>query len=303
VAGELHYHALGDLRLIRVAGPERGPFLQGQITQDVDAVHDERTAHYGWATAQGRLLVTGQIFAWRDALWLTAPAELAASVTRRLGQYVLRAKVSVALADVALVGAHGVARPLHIGDAVLPAGSLAAVATADWCAMRVAGDPARVLIAADTSAPGQPSARAPEPDAWRLADIRAGIPRLAPSTSESFVPQMVNLDLLGGIAFGKGCYTGQEIVTRTRHLGRVTRRMLRFACTAGITPAAGDPIFAGDREAGRIVSAAATGDGMELLAVTLLDRLAQPLHADAGGHHALARLPLPYRVPEAEESG
>ncbi len=65
-------------------------------------------------------------------------------------------------------------------------------------------------------------------DAWRLADIRAGLPQVYAATSEAFVAQMLNLDLLDGISFTKGCYTGQEIIARTQHLGRIKRRLFRL---------------------------------------------------------------------------
>ena len=64
---------------------------------------------------------------------------------------------------------------------------------------------------------------------WHAADIRAGLPQVYPQTHESFVAQMLNLDLLGGVSFEKGCYTGQEIIARTHFRGTVKRRMLRYA--------------------------------------------------------------------------
>ena len=66
-------------------------------------------------------------------------------------------------------------------------------------------------------------------NSWLLADIRAGIPDIGTATSGEFIPQMINLDLLNAISFSKGCYTGQEIIARTKYLGRVKRRMLRFS--------------------------------------------------------------------------
>ncbi len=68
---------------------------------------------------------------------------------------------------------------------------------------------------------------------WRLADIRAGLAQVYAATSELFVPQMLNLDLIDGISFTKGCFTGQEIVARTQHLGRIKRRMFRLRLPQG----------------------------------------------------------------------
>lgn len=61
-------------------------------------------------------------------------------------------------------------------------------------------------------------------------DLPENLPWLCPETSEQFIPQWLNLDLLGGISFTKGCYTGQEIVARTHYLGEVKRRLFVARC-------------------------------------------------------------------------
>jgi folate-binding protein YgfZ len=118
---------------------------------------------------------------------------------------------------------------------------------------------------------------------------------VVPATRGEFVPQMVNLDLLDGISFSKGCYPGQEIVARTRYLGRVKRRMLRFA-TAGAAPPPGMALAGPAGPAGQVVRAAHAGTGAELLAVVMLEALPGPLALADGT--PLAPLPLPYAVPE-----
>ena len=88
--------------------------------------------------------------------------------------------------------------------------------------------PSRWLV---LSRSGQPYTGADEPlsaDDWRRLDIAAGIPQVYATTSEAFVAQMLNLDVLDGIAFDKGCYTGQEVIARAHYRGKVKRRMQRF---------------------------------------------------------------------------
>lgn len=298
-------HSLDDLRAIRVSGADRASFLQGQLTQDLRAIAPDRSALFGWTTAPGRLLAVGQLFEWREACWLTVPAATAATLVRLLSRYVLRAKVSIELASETLTGLSGgaVAVELGLGPGRLPAVPLAVVAAGDCLLARVAGDPGRALVLAEaTAAAALLAGRATgdtAPCGWGLADIRAGLPCIVPATSETFIPQMVNLDLIGGVSFDKGCYTGQEIVTRTRHIGRVKRRMLRFRADAAAVPAAGDPIFGHEREAGRVISAAPAPEGVELLAVTQLEEAGGPLFIDAARSLSLRRLALPYAVPEA----
>lgn len=124
--------------------------------------------------------------------------------------------------------------------------------------------------------------------------INAGVPRVTPATSEQFVPQMLNLDLLGGIDFTKGCYTGQEIVARTHNLGTIKRRMLGYHCRGG-TPAPGMTVTSANGEkVGQIV------DAMDdrLLAVIRLARSNEDLRVADSDIVLAQRFALPYSIPE-----
>lgn len=295
-------HALlAQLRLIRVGGVDRSAFLQGQLTQDLRTITATRSALCGWANAQGRLLLVGQVFSWNEACWLTAGADTAAALARRLQQFVLRARVTVELTDLALLGLNADRTAGWPWAGAPAAAPLAGFDGGDWYAMRVAGDPARILVAAAPTATGALeavlAAAGMDQQAWQLADIRAGIPLLGAALEAAFVPQMVNLELLGGVHFAKGCYSGQEIVNRTHHLGRIKRRMLRFGCAGATPPACGDAVHGTGGEAGRVVAAAPTPQGCELLAVVHLDALAGGLWADAARRLPLVALSLPYEIP------
>ena len=139
---------------------------------------------------------------------------------------------------------------------------------------------------------------------WEWLDIRAGIPTITPATQEAFVPQMVNLDLIGGVSFEKGCYPGQEIVARMHYRGTLKQRMFLASITGTDGPQPGDKVYGGgfgDQACGTIVNAARSpGGGCDALAVI------QIAGADAGGLHwktpdgpLLKLLPLPYAVPAA----
>jgi tRNA-modifying protein YgfZ len=128
-----------------------------------------------------------------------------------------------------------------------------------------------------------------------LADcLRVGIPHVFPETHEAFVAQMLNLDVLGGISFEKGCYTGQEIIARAHFRGTVKRRMFRFEsdCPA---PAPGTRITTSGNHAGDVVYSTATVRGCELLAVVNLSHSSDELRID--DKFELKRLELPYTVP------
>jgi folate-binding protein YgfZ len=137
---------------------------------------------------------------------------------------------------------------------------------------------------------------------WRMADIRAGLPQVYAATQEQFVAQMLNLDLVDGISFKKGCYTGQEIIARTQHLGRIKRRMMRLALPAGHY-APGNAVRLADGRRGVLVDAVDSGDGQcEALAVLPLQANAATAE-DIGGSNEVSvatPLELPYGLDVAE---
>ncbi len=109
---------------------------------------------------------------------------------------------------------------------------------------------------------------------WQLQDIRCGLPTITAETSEAFLPQMLNLDLLGGISFEKGCYTGQEVIARTHYRGTVKRRLYRAQIDTTETVNPGDILAQGEDTVGHIVNAApVTKNIWECLAVVLCDRV------------------------------
>lgn len=135
-----------------------------------------------------------------------------------------------------------------------------------------------------------------------LPAVRAGIPEVYSSTSETFVAQMLNLDLLDAIAFDKGCYTGQEVIARAHYRGRVKRRMQRWLNASGRELRPGDAARTPDGRTLIVVRAVIVPEGgQELLAVgnfsALTDTAEPPASADAG-IEVSGPLPLPYALPE-----
>jgi folate-binding protein YgfZ len=114
------------------------------------------------------------------------------------------------------------------------------------------------------------------------------------STSEQFTPQMLNVDLLDGVSFTKGCYTGQEIVARTHHLGRVKRRTMRFHIAGGIAPAPLTSLSLDGVKVADVLMTAATSDGIEMLAVTNRDAAGAVLLLEDG--RSAEPQTLPYEV-------
>ena len=131
-------------------------------------------------------------------------------------------------------------------------------------------------------------------DAWNALDIGDGLPQVFAASSGAFVPQMLNLDLLDAISFTKGCYTGQEIVARTQHLGRIKRRLLGYRMAAGDAPATLSGLYLDGTKVAEVLVAAALDDSVRLLAVTSLDARGRSLQTGDG--RSAEPVELPYAV-------
>jgi tRNA-modifying protein YgfZ len=134
---------------------------------------------------------------------------------------------------------------------------------------------------------------------WSRALIRAGILVVVPETSDQFVPQMANFELVGGVNFKKGCYPGQEIVARTQYRGILKRRMVRVSSTVTCVPGTSAYSSAfGEQAAGMIANAAPSPDGgWEALVVAQLEAIGlNDLKLGSPQGSALEILELPYAI-------
>ncbi len=288
--------------LLRISGSDRHEFLQGQLTQDLNSLHPLRSTLAGWTTAKGRLLFIGQLMDWNDAIHIPISTAIAEPVARRLNMFVLRADVQIDFPDLRLAGLV-VDNPetLSMSGLEVPPDAGACSADGTLCLARVTGDPTRLWAIGNAQAIGNledtPDLQASDTD-WTLHNIRAGIPEIEMNTSEMYLPQMVNLDLLGGVSFTKGCYVGQEIIARTQNLGRIKRRMYRFRSETGHQFESGGLLYGPDNATGKIVSWGRAGDTTELLAVIAIDSADADWFADEDHTLPLERQPLPYVIPD-----
>jgi folate-binding protein YgfZ len=137
---------------------------------------------------------------------------------------------------------------------------------------------------------------------WQRADVAEGLPQIYAATSETFVAQMLNLDLLGAIAFDKGCYTGQEVIARSHYRGRVKRRLQRWSSADSTPLRAGDAARSTDGRSLTVVSAALAATGQEILAVgpyaVAEETAGAASNVASAGPVVEGPLPLPYRLPE-----
>lgn len=286
------YTELQHLGVIRIEGDDGQTFLQGQLTLDLRTLAEGMAPLAGWTDASGRLVALPRV--WRDGMGfgLVLPAAIAPAVCQRLRLYILRARVTARIEAAVIHGLWARAGEFATGEG-------------GGRYLELTGDDGRSLYIGPVPAAGPPHADGGErfpATAWLHRDIRAGLPEIVAGTQNAFVPQMVNLDLLGGISFDKGCYVGQEIVARTHYRGRIKRRLLRFTA-AGRVPPPGTAVHAARGVTGQVVSAVAVDGGCELLAVVYLDDLPGPLRLGDADGPLLERLPLPYAIPELDRAG
>lgn len=274
--------ALPHLGVLEFAGDDARAFLHGQLSCDVANLAAGRSVHGCYCTPKGRVLAN--FLLWNDGktFRMTLASDLAAAIRKRLQMYVLRSRVGISeLGDAAvLLGVSGpdgeTALRAELGS--VPRELHDVVVHDRATAVRLTGG-RFLLVARRESAAALWDALASRltptgPTAWQWLEVVNGIPLVTAATQAEFVPQMVNLELIGGVSFGKGCYPGQEIVARTQHLGKVKRRMF-LAHVPDAATAAGDAVFAGDagdaagaEAQGMIVNAApAPEGGADVLAV------------------------------------
>jgi folate-binding protein YgfZ len=279
-------HRLDHLETIFVTGAEAKTYLQGQLSFDLNRLSGERMELATCNSPQGRVQAVLWLIERTDGIVLLLPASMLETALARLKKYILRAKVKIE---------PGTERFQVCGAQIgaIEGESRAHRQTGDRSEVNWPSAEPRVLSLVER---GLEVASDPTfVEAWRRADIAAGLPQVYPQTHEAFVAQMLNADLLGGIGFEKGCYTGQEIIARTHFRGAIKRRMFRFRAACA-PPAPGTRLVVGEQHAGDVVDAVATEGGCELLAVVNLSQIDDAVALDTAERTPLARLPLPYQV-------
>jgi folate-binding protein YgfZ len=285
---------LAHLGILRFSGVDALSFLQGQISNDTQRLAGNETLFAAYSTAQGRVLALIYLLPHSSGVAAILPREILQPTLERMRKFVLRAKVRIEDAGESLVvagrfGADPTAATGYVerdGMGIAPMGH----------------DPSRHwVVGAPQSFAADAAAEARAETAWRLADIRAGLPQVYAATSEAFVAQMLNLDLLDGISFTKGCYTGQEIIARTQHLGRIKRRLHRLQLPSG-SWSIGQTLRLADGRQGRLAEVIESEGRTEALAVLNLESNAPAganAHAPAEDPGEIVRaseLPLPYSL-------
>ena len=299
---DAHLVRVDDYALVRVTGKDAVTFLHGQFTNAIQGLGDTvRSA--GYCTPKGRLLATMRLWMDGDAVMMLVPKAIGPAFIKRLRMYVLRADVKFECATdgVVMLGVTGNAEAV-LADLHLPVPAEGAVVRHEGLtildaevAQTIAGFTTggrRALIVA-------PADHALVADAgdgayWWASEVAAGKVTIWPRTRELFVPQAVNFELTGGVVFNKGCYPGQEVVSRVQHIGETSRRA-SIGLVAGDAPLPGAPIFSDGAEVGFVVEAVQKDAKSLILFSSLRTALLGKLTLTPEGAEVDV-LPLPYKI-------
>ena len=291
---------LSKLGVLEVAGADAQTFLNDQLSQELAALPAARAPLAAWHDARGRVQGLFRVLRAGTGWLLLTHREAVPAIVERLTIYVLRSDVR--LRDVTaqwraaalLGGGEGWVDAYGLDPGNRPGDS---VRRADVIWIRVG--PSLLHLLAPPEAFGELEAELARGGeaAADLAEIRLGLPELAPVLLGRFTPHMLNLDLLGALSFDKGCYPGQEVIARTQNLGAVKRRMLRFSAETRRLPSVGSRILDGTgAQVAELVRIAPTQNGVDLLAVTQLDAAHSALVSEEDPEVELRREPLAYRI-------
>ena len=278
------------LSLISIIGPDAEGFLQNQLSNDIEKIEEFQVQLNAYCNPKGRVLALLHVMQRPDqGYWALVPRNLSDGLIKRLGIYVMRAKLTVQIdkqnAVLGMLGKKKQLKGLSVYDFDSHIRRSIAI-----------GDPRQVNLLANRLD------MLLDADYWRLSDILSGQPQIYTETSEQCIPQHINMDLISGISFSKGCYPGQEIIARLRYLGKSKYRL----CTASVATdrqiMPGEPVFEkaqAERKSGLIIDAVKTSKDTSHVSVML--KISDGQHPKAclnsGDGPELSPNFLPYAVP------
>jgi folate-binding protein YgfZ len=265
--------SLSHLGLIHVSGHDSETFLQGQLTCDMKLLTEKLSSPAAYCTPKGRAIASFQVIKrGNNDYFLTLSIELVEKVIKRLKIFVMRSDVSIrdVTASCSILG-------LTINDQKIiklpsdldvPTEAENSSCNESSAAIRIAENPTRFIILSTDNKEEQNSLTC-DSNSWILQDIKSGLPLITQATSEEHIPQMFNLDLLGGISFKKGCYSGQEIIARMHYLGKLKQRTFLVSTQSKTLPEPNAAIFDDEKKVGSVLLSARDKDNSVKMLVVM----------------------------------
>ena len=310
---ETYLCELSAYGIIQASGEDAQSFLHGQFTNDLNHVTETISQISGYCNPKGRLLSVFRIFMRDNKYFLVMPKDVIEPVLKKLTMFKLMAKVELTdvTNDFPIFGMAGSKTEsiLSENNIQFPDKIHHCIHIEETTAINIPGTTTRVLFIS-TPEKSQSmwnafaqNSKIDSSNIWQLFDVHAGIPQITGETFESFTPQMVNLELIDGVNFQKGCYPGQEVVARTHYLGKPNRRMYCINIICESTPTVGENIYSltdGDQAVGKIVTTQFLSEKTYLALAVLrtVKENANDLRIESSNNSEINFVPLPYSLEQ-----
>jgi tRNA-modifying protein YgfZ len=302
-----YYALLTNKGLIQLSGEEKQKYLQGQITADVAQLNDDIALLACHCDFKGKTWSVSYLMSWQDSLLLLTHSSVLEKSLAELKKYGVFAKVSIADVSpdwqISAGFGHAIEAEITHVFGKLPEQHMHLVKHANGIVVAINTNIPRYLILQPQDAAQKISVDASKSsdDYWEIEDIKAGIAEVQAPTCNEFVPQMMNLQQLDAISFTKGCYMGQEVVARTKYLGKNKRAAFRLFSDTPQTVAVGDnleyQIGENWRPAGTILRVGNSHNQCWLLAVLASDtEIGTIMRVKQHPQASFTVLPQPYEL-------
>ena len=245
---------LKEMAVVEVSSADAMGFLHGQFTNHINKIGDAfRLAAY--CQPQGRILSLMRVVKKGDLFYLIMPQDLTAGFIKRLSMFILRSKVFIRLADeLAVFGVISQNKQLPDIDHAVIDNDMVIGRVSNW------GNLQRALLVASPAKVLNQMQVTDDSAMWFLSEIETSTPWVFEKTKEAFIPQWINLDLIGGLVFDKGCYPGQEIISRMQHLGKTPRRLVLLKSDSKVLVEPKSDVFLNGEAVGQAVAGVQTQD-------------------------------------------
>jgi folate-binding protein YgfZ len=300
---------LSQFSLIVIAGGDAATFMQGQFTNDVKKVDEDHSQLSAFCNNKGRMIANFRLFKHQQNYFLSLKSNLVERSIKHLQNYILRSQVAVQdiseqLIHLGLSGDNATALLSAFIDNIAEENDKVSH-NDNYIVIRVAGSKPRYEIFCSIEHAKalwetvSAQAAVVNSSSWDYLNIRAGMPFIDAGSSEEYVPQMANMELINGVSFTKGCYTGQEIVARMHYLGKLKKRCYRVHIATEIKPHAGDKLYAENARAGQNTGAIIQAEknpqaGYDALAVIQIADTESKLFLNDADGPAVTVKELPY---------
>jgi folate-binding protein YgfZ len=305
---------LSDRGIIKVHGVDAEDFLQHQFTNDISRVTEDSHQLSAWCNPKGRVLATFRIFKRGNNYYLTVSSDLIEMILKKLRMFVMRSDVTIEDISKSLIhfGYAGERAEADLqtllGKETIPTQPNQTLQQKSLSILRLPGTVPRFEVfgeledAKDFWERCNVRAAPVSSNGWDYLNIVAGLPVVCEASSAAWIPQMLNLQVIDGVDFQKGCYPGQEIVARLKYLGKNKRRMYRIEINSSELPKIGQKIYAEGESAyaGKILTTVINPsrkvEALAVIKIASVNHLLSLKENSSEIQDAISILELPYSI-------